>query len=62
MVQNSTTAGTDGTALFAGEAWFDPIEAGVRIGTRSIGELLEQELTAVLGRKRHERSADAPGG
>jgi len=63
MGQNSTTAGTDGTALFAGEAWFDPIEAGVRDRVRGfIEELLEQELTAVLGRDRHERSADAPGG
>ena len=63
MGQNSTTAGTDGTTLFAGEAWFDPIEAGVRDRVRGfIEELLEQELTAVLGRNRHERSADAPSG
>ncbi len=26
MVQNSTKADTDSMALFAGDAWFDPIE------------------------------------
>jgi len=63
MEQNSTTAGMDGRELFAAEAWFDPIEAGVRDRVRGfIEELLEQELTAVLGRTRHERAADAPNG
>ncbi len=33
--------------LFAGEAWFDPIEAGIREQVREfIQELLEQELMA----------------
>ena len=50
MDQDSTTA-ADGTGLFAGEAWFDPIEAGIRDRIRGfIEELLEQELTAALGR------------
>ncbi len=63
MEQNSTTADTDGTELFTGEAWFDPIEAGVRGRVRGfIEELLEQELTAALGRNRHERAAEAPNG
>jgi putative transposase len=63
MEQNSTTAGTDGTALFAGEAWFDPIEAGVRDRVRGfIEELLEEELTQALGRNRHERAAAEPSG
>lgn len=63
MGQNSTTADSDGTELFTGEAWFDPIEAGVRDRVRGfIEELLEQELTAALGRHRHERAADAPNG
>ena len=63
MEQHSTTAGSDGTELFTGEAWFDPIEAGVRDRVRGfIEELLEQELTAALGRHRHERAADAPNG
>jgi transposase-like protein len=63
MGQNSTTAGTVGTALFAGEAWFDPIEAGIRDRVRGfIEELLEQELTQALGRRRHERAAATPSG
>jgi hypothetical protein len=30
MEQNSTKTQADGTMLFAGEAWFNPIEAGIR--------------------------------
>jgi putative transposase len=57
MDEDSTTA-AGGTALFAGEAWFDPIEAGIRGRIRGfIEELLEQELSAALGRARHERTA-----
>jgi hypothetical protein len=42
--------------LFAGEAWFDPIEAGLRGRIRGlIEELVEQELEAALGRGRYER-------
>ncbi|HYZ32631.1 MAG TPA: hypothetical protein VE684_10170 [Crenalkalicoccus sp.] len=38
-------------ALFSGEAWFDPIEAGLRGRIRGlIEELVEQELEAALGR------------
>ena len=63
MEQNSTTTDADGTALFAGEAWFDPIETGIRERVRGfIQELLEQELTAILGRTRHERAAGEPKG
>ena len=48
--------------LFAGEAWFDPIEAGIRGRIRGlIEELVEQELEAALGRGRYER-AGAPAG
>src|SRR4051812_50218875 len=44
------------TALFLGEDWFDPLEAGGRTRIRSfIGELLEAELDAALSRKRYER-------
>jgi transposase-like protein len=51
------TTQADGTMLFAGEAWFDPIEAVIRDRVRGfIEELLEQELTQALGRTRHERS------
>ncbi len=47
-------------ALFAGEAWFDPIEAGLRERIRGfIEELIEQELTEALGRRRYERGGAA---
>jgi len=63
MEQDNTTPQTDGTMLFAGEAWFDPIEAGIRERVRGfIEELLEQELTAALGRTRHERAEGGPTG
>ena len=62
MDEGSTTA-VDGTTLFAGEAWFDPIEAGVRERVRGfIEELIEQELEAALGRGRYERGAEEPKG
>ena len=49
-------------ALFAGEAWFDPIEAGLRDRIRGlIEELVEQELEAALGRARYERAGGAAG-
>src|SRR5215217_5829842 len=51
---NSKAAAEQG--LFAGEAWFDPIEAGLRGRIRGlIEELVEQELEAALGRGRYER-------
>ncbi len=47
-------------ALFAGEAWFDPIEAGLRGRIRGfLEELIEQELEAALGRGRYERGGAA---
>jgi putative transposase len=52
---------TERPALLAGEGWFDPIEAGLRERIRGfIEELLEQELTAALGRPRHGRGP-SPG-
>lgn len=63
MEQGSTTTDADGTGLFAGKAWFDPIEAGIRDRVRGfIQELLEQELTAALGRGKSERAAGEPRG
>src|SRR3954462_2176717 len=63
MGQDSTTAGAGGTGLFAGEGWFDPIEAGIRDRVRGfIEDLLEQELTQALGRSRHERATFEPKG
>jgi putative transposase len=55
MDERSTKGATDPT-LFAGAAWFDPIEAGLRGRIRGfIEELLEQELAEALGRQRYER-------
>ena len=49
-------------ALFAGEAWFDPIEAGLRGRIRGfIEELVEQELEAALGRGPYGRAGGAGG-
>ena len=63
MEQDSTTSEAADTGLFAGDAWFDPIEAGIRERVRGfIGELLKQELTAVLGRGKSERAAGEPKG
>jgi len=63
MEQNSTKTQADGTALFAGDAWFDPIEAGIRERMRGfIEELIGQELDAALGRGRYERDAETPKG
>jgi hypothetical protein len=68
MEQDSTRTDPGSTALFAGEAWFDPLgallrRAGIRERVRGfIEELLEQELTAALGRNRHARVAGEPKG
>ena len=63
MEQGSTSTEAADTMLFAGEAWFDPIEAGIRDRVRGfIQELLEQELEAALGRGRYERDAKTPKG
>ncbi len=60
---NTTTQTAQAASLFAGEAWFDPIEAGIRGRIRGfIEELLEQELTAALGRGRCERARGEPKG
>jgi transposase-like protein len=63
MEQDSTKTNANSTSLFAGEAWFDPIEAGIRERVRGfIEELIGQELEAALGRGRYERDAEAPKG
>src|SRR5512147_2104715 len=70
MTTDSTTP-VDETTLFLGEAWSDPIEAGIRDRIRGfIEELIEEELAVALGRARYERrhrrgdgeagSSDAP--
>ena len=61
MGDDSTT--TQAATLFTGEAWFDPIEAGIRERIRGFIEaLFEEELTAALGRGRCERAVGAPRG
>jgi len=63
MEQGSTSTDANGMGLFAGDAWFDPIEAGIRERVREfIEELLEQGLTAALGRSKSERAAGEPKG
>ncbi len=43
-------------SAFDGEAWFDPIEQGLRGRIKQfIEELVEQEATAALGRGRYQR-------
>ena len=58
MQKNSTPV--EAAPLFAGEAWFDPIEAALRERVRGfLEELVEQEATAALGRGRYQRGAAA---
>ena len=48
--------------LFLGEAWSDPIEAGIRDRIRGfIEELIEEELAAALGRGRYHRHRRGDG-
>ena len=55
MTTDSMSMESDAT-LFLGEAWFDPIEAGIREQIRGFIEgLIEEELAAALGRRRYER-------
>ena len=61
MEENSTPTPT--ADVFAGAAWFDPIETGLRERMRGFIEaLLEEELTAALGRGRYRRDGAAAGG
>jgi transposase-like protein len=61
MEQNSTA--TPEASLFDGAEWFDPIETGVRDRIRGFIEtMLEEELTAALGRKRYRRAGEGAGG
>jgi hypothetical protein len=48
MGQNSTKPQANGTKLFAGETWFDPVEAGTRDRVPGfIKELLERRATGM---------------
>ena len=58
MDSHSTKSAEDAVEpeLFAGEEWFDPLEAGVRLRIRGFIEaMLESELDAALSRGRYER-------
>src|SRR6266567_3112752 len=55
MEKNSGETATN-SPLFLGEGWFDPIEIGIRERVRGfIEELVEEELSDALGRKRYQR-------
>jgi transposase-like protein len=59
-MEKNSIEGAGPSALFAGEAWFGPTEAGIRGRIRGlIEELVEQELVAALGRARYERGGTA---
>jgi putative transposase len=61
-MDKDSSKGPGEQALFAGEAWFDPIETEMRGRIRSlIEELVEQELEAALGRGRYERAGGTSG-
>jgi putative transposase len=61
MDKDSKDAVTDGS-LFLDEAWFDPIEAGIRDRIRGfIEELVEEELSGVLRRTRYQRPDRSAG-
>ncbi len=61
-MDKDTSKGPAEGALFAGDAWFDPLEAGIRSRIRGlIEELVEQELEAVLGRGRYGRGGAVAG-
>jgi putative transposase len=56
MDSTKPTAGLQLTALFAGDDWFDPLEAGVRMRVRGFIEaMLESELDTALRRGRYVR-------
>src|SRR5215211_3785559 len=60
---NTTVQAAQAASLFAGETWFDPIEADIRERIRGFIEaLFKEELTVALGRGRCERAVGAPRG
>jgi len=55
-MDTNSTPPLETAGLFSGDAWFDPIEAGVRERIRSFIEtMLGEELEAALGGGRYER-------
>ena len=56
------TIAVEESVPFPSANWFDPLEAGVRQHIRSFIEgMLEEELSAALGRRRYDRSPGASG-
>ncbi len=55
-ITKAAAEAAEATLFLRGDDWFDPLEAGVRTRIRGlVGELLEAELDAALGRDRYER-------
>jgi putative transposase len=55
-MNKDSTGASAAESLFAGESWFDPIEADLRGRVRGFIEaMLEEELAAALGRRRYQR-------
>jgi putative transposase len=62
MDKNSREASAE-SPLFRGEAWFDPIEVGIRDRIRGFIEtLVEEELNEALGRAHYQRPDRAASG
>ena len=61
MDKDSRNSSTESPVLL-GEAWFDPIEIGIRDRIREFIEaLVDAELNDVLGRARYQRPGRNPG-
>jgi putative transposase len=61
MDKDSRSAPTE-SPIFLGEAWFDPIEMGIRDRIRGFIEaLVDEELNEALGRARYQRPGRAAG-
>ncbi len=61
MDKDGRYTATESPALL-GEAWFDPIEMGIRDRIRGFIEaLVDEELNAALGRERYQRPGGARG-
>src|SRR5665213_375095 len=58
MTQDTTTSGIGRTEALLFDSWFDPIEVGLRGKVRGFIEtMIDEELTAALGRSRYGRPA-----
>ena len=46
---STTTQAAQAASLFAGETWFDPIEAGIRERIGAVAEVVEMEGGVISG-------------